>query len=396
MKYNFDEIIERSGSNSVKYDERLIKFKRKDILPLWVADMDFQVPKPVIDALVKRAEHGIFGYVSHSTSYKQAACDFMKRRHDWTIRPEEISFCTGVVSALSQLVREFTSPGDRVLIQTPVYPQFYHVIEAWEREVLENPLINDAGYYRIDFEDLEQKMKQSPKLLILCNPHNPVGRIWTKEELNQMGELCLKYKVRLISDEIHGDIELFGNKYTPTANLSEAIRSNTITCFSATKTFNLAGLQACCIWFPNQSWKESFDAFWRKLDIQRNNCFSLVAMETAWNEGEEWLDQMIEYVEHNMIFAKNFIDQYIPSIKVHLPEATYLLWLDCSDLNMNPQQLEEFMVQKAGIGLNNGNNFCRSLEGFMRMNLACPRIILSKALNQMKEAIENHLNSNRI
>lgn len=389
MKYNFDEIIDREGFHAAKYDERKKKFGRKDVIPLWIADMEFKTAQPVIDAMVKRAEHGIFGYVSKPDTYKMAAINFQKRRHAWDIEKDEMSFSVGIVPAIAELVREFTEVGDSVLIQTPVYPEFYEVVEAWEgRLVLENKLINEDGYYSMDFEDLEDKLKTSPKLMILCNPHNPVGRVWKKDQLERLGNLCVKYNVPLISDEIHGDMELFGNKYTPMWTISKEIRDNTIVCFSATKTFNLAGLQACFVVFPNDEWKNRFDAFWAGLDIHRNNCFSLVAMETAWNEGEEWLDQVIDYIEGNMKFVKEYIDRNIPQIKVSLPESTYLMWLDCTKLGMNPQSLEEFMVNKAGVGLNNGSNFCRGLEGFMRMNVACPRSMLENALQQIKDGIE--------
>ena len=389
MKYNFDEIIDRKGFHAAKYDERKKKFGKEDLIPLWIADMDFKTAQPVIDAMVKRAQHGIFGYVSKPDSYKEAAIDFQKKRHNWDIRMEEMSFSVGIVPAIAELVREFTQPGDKVLIQTPVYPEFYEVVEAWDgRIVIENELINEDGYYHMDFEDLEEKLKSSPKLMILCNPHNPVGRVWKKDELEKLGNLCIKYKVPLISDEIHGDMELFGNKYTPMWSLSKEIKDNTIVAFSATKTFNLAGLQACFIVFPKEAWQNRFDGYWAGLDIHRNNCFSLVAMETAWNEGEEWLDQVIDYIEGNMKFVKDYIDNNIPKIKVQLPESTYLMWLDCTNLGMKPYELEDFMVNKAGVGLNNGSNFCRGLEGFMRMNVACPRSVLEKALVQIKKAVD--------
>lgn len=388
MKYNFDEIVDREGFHAAKYDERKKKFGREDVIPLWIADMEFKTAQPVIDAMIKRAEHGIFGYVSKAESYKTAAINFQNRRHGWDIDKDMMSFSVGIVPAIAELVREFTQAGDSVLIQTPVYPEFYEVVEAWDgRKVIENRIINEDGHYSMDFEDLERKLRTGPKLMILCNPHNPVGRVWKRGQLEKLGKLCVKYNVPLISDEIHGDMELFGNKYTPMASLSKEIKDNTIVCFSATKTFNLAGLQACFVVFPNEEWKSRFDSYWSGLDIHRNNCFSIVAMETAWNQGEEWLNQVIEYIEANMKFVKEYIDKYIPKISLKLPEATYLLWLDCRRLGMNPQELEVFMVNKARVGLNNGSNFCRGLEGFMRMNVACPRSMLEKALFQIKDAI---------
>ena len=392
MKYNFDEKIDRIGTFTAKYDERIKKFGTDKVIPLWIADMDFKTAKPIIDACVKRAEHGIFGYVSKPLSYRQAACQFEKRHHNWDIDINNISFAVGIVPALSELVKEHTKPGDKVLIQTPVYPEFYDVVEAWEgRSVIENILKENEGYYTIDFEDFEAKLKMEPKLFILCNPHNPVGRVWKKEELKKMLDLCLKYKVPVIADEIHGDMELFGNKYTPVATLSDEIMRNTTCCFSATKTFNLAGLQACCIVFHDASWKEKFDKFWAGLDIHRNNCFSLVAMETAWRDGDEWLEQVIDYIEGNIKFAKEFIDREIPKVKMHLPEATYLIWLDFRGLGLSAEELDDFLINKAGVGLNNGKDFCRSIEGYMRMNVGHPRATIEKALIQIRDAIEHDL-----
>ncbi len=389
VKYNFDEVIDRRDFNSVKYDERMKKFGTDDVIPLWIADMDFRTAQPIIDAMIKRAEHGIFGYVSKPLSYKEAASEFQLRRHGWKLDPDTISFAVGIVPAMAELVREFVQPGEKVLIQTPVYPEFYNVVEVWEgREVVENKLLEKDGWYVIDFVDFEEKLKSGVKLFILCNPHNPIGRIWTKEELVKMGELCLKYNVPMISDEIHGDLELYGNKYTAFGTLSEELKKNTIICFAATKTFNLAGLQACSIVFHREDWKKRFDGFWSGLDIHRNNCFSLVAMEAAWRHGDEWLDQMLEYVGENMRFVKEYLEREIPQIKMTLPQATYLMWLDCRELGMDSKELNEFFVKKAKVGLNNGKDFCRSLDGYMRMNAAHPRAQLKQALEQIKEAVE--------
>ena len=389
VKYNFDEVIDRRDFNSVKYDERMKKFGTDDVIPLWIADMDFRTAQPIIDAMIKRAEHGIFGYVSKPLSYKEAASEFQLRRHGWKLDPDTISFAVGIVPAMAELVREFVQPGEKVLIQTPVYPEFYNVVEVWEgREVVENKLLEKDGWYVIDFVDFEEKLKSGVKLFILCNPHNPIGRIWTKEELVKMGELCLKYNVPVISDEIHGDLELYGNKYTAFGTLSEELKKNTIICFAATKTFNLAGLQACSIVFHRADWKKRFDGFWSGLDIHRNNCFSLVAMEAAWRHGDEWLDQMLEYVGENMRFVKEYLDREIPQIKMTLPQATYLMWLDCRELGMDSKELNEFFVKKAKVGFNNGKDFCRSLDGYMRMNAAHPRYQLKQALEQIKEAVE--------
>lgn len=391
MKYNFDKIIDRRNTYAVKYDERVKNFGTDDLIPLWIADMDFETAQPIIDVVKKRAEHGIYGYVSKPDSYFQAFCDWQKRRNNWDINKELVSFSPGVVPSLSVIVKEFTLENDKVLIQTPVYPEFYEVVEAWDRTVLENKLIEKDGYYSIDFEDFEEKLKMGPKLFILCNPQNPVGRVWTREELTKLTDLCLKYNVLIASDEIHADLMLWGNKHIPTATISKEVNDITITCTSCSKTFNLAGLQASFVVFSNGNYKNKFDRFWRNLEIHRNNCFSLVALETAYREGEEWLEQLIPYLEGNIEYIRDYCKNNIPQIKPVKPESTYLVWLDCRDLKLNNDELKNFMINKAHLGLNAGQGFSRSLSGYMRMNVACPRSILEKAMKQLEKAVKDLL-----
>jgi cystathionine beta-lyase len=389
MKYNFDEIIDRSSTFAVKYEEREKNFGTNDLIPLWIADMDFETAIPIKNAILKRAAHGIYGYTSKPDSYYQAFCDWQKRRNNWDVDKKLASFSPGVVPSLSAIVREFTDSDDKVLIQTPVYPEFYDVVEAWDRSVIENPLIEKDGVYSVDFEDLETKLKQKPKLFIFCNPQNPVGKVWSKKELKKITDLCLKYNVMIASDEIHSDLMLWGNKHIPTASISKEVSDITITCTSCSKTFNLAGLQASFVIFPNAEKKEKFDRFWRNLEIHRNNCFSLVAFEAAYKEGEEWLEQLIPYLEGNINYIREYCKDNIPQIKPGRPESTYLVWLDCRDLNMNNDELKDFMTHKAKLGLNAGNGFSRSLSGFMRLNVACPRSILEKAMKQLEEAVKS-------
>lgn len=396
MKYNFDKVIDRSNTYAVKYDERKKVFGTDNVIPLWIADMDFETAQPIIDAVKKRAAHGIYGYVSKPDSYFQAFCNWQKRRNSWDIQRNLVSFSPGVVPSLSVIVKEFTVENDKILIQTPVYPEFYDVIEAWDRTVLENQLIENNGVYSIDFEDFEEKLKQGPKLFIFCNPQNPVGRVWTREELTKITDLCLKYNVLIASDEIHADLMLWGNKHIPTATISKEVSDITITCTSCSKTFNLAGLQASFAVFPDKESKNKFDKFWRNLEVHRNNCFSLVALETAYNEGEEWLKQLIPYLEENIEYVQEYCSKHIPQIKPSKPESTYLMWFDCRDLGLNNEELNDFMINNARIGLNQGKNFCRSLSGFMRMNVACPRSILEKAMKQLEEAVSNLSTLNKI
>ncbi|MFV0517991.1 MAG: MalY/PatB family protein [Aminipila sp.] len=389
MKYNFDEIIDRSSNFSAKYDERKKKFGVDNVIPLWIADMDFKTAKPIIDALEERARQGIFGYTYRPESYYDAICQWQEERNNRLIDKSMISFSPGVVPSMSILVRELTEPTDFVLIQTPVYSEFYDVVENWGRKVIENPLKEIEGKYTIDFIDLEQKLAMKPKLFIFCNPHNPVGRVWTEQELKRVVELCIKYNVIIISDEIHSDLVLWGNKFIPTVHGCKGAEEQVITCLAASKTFNMAGLQASIVIFPNNELKQRFDYVWKGMDILRNNCFSLIATEVAYREGQEWLDQLIQYLQENMIFIDTYIKENIPQIKMVIPESTYLVWLDCRGLNMAQKELNEFMLNKAGLGLNSGDSFARKQEGFMRLNAACPRSVLEKALKQLEEAIKN-------
>ena len=387
MKYNFDEIIDRSHNRSAKYDEAGKKFGSRDVIPLWIADMDFKTAQPVIDALKARAEEGIWGYTSRPDSYYEAVCGWQKRRNGWDIDKSMISFNLGVVPALSSMVYVFTEPGDKVLIQTPVYSEFYDVTESWGREVVESPLKEQDGRWIIDFEDFEEKAKEA-KVFFLCSPHNPLGIVWTREELERMCHICIANNVLIVSDEIHSDLVFHGKKHIPTATLSPEIEAHVISCISGTKTFNLAGLQASATIFPNQELKARFDKFWFNLDIHRNNAFSTIAMEVAFNEGEEWLEQLLGYIGGNFEFIKDYCAANIPQVKPNVPDATYLVWLDCRGLGMGNEELRDFMIRKAGLGLNEGWSFGRSLSGFMRLNAACPRPVLEKAMEQLKHAVD--------
>lgn len=387
MKYNFDEVIDRNGNRSAKYDEREKKFGARDVIPLWIADMDFKTAQPVIDALKARAEEGIWGYTSRPDSYYEAVCGWQERRHGWEIDKKMISFSLGVVPSLSSMVHLFTKPGEKVLIQTPVYSEFYDVTESWGRQVVECPMVEKDGKWVIDFEDFEKKAKEA-KLFFLCSPHNPLGIVWEREQLVRMCGICIENGVQIVSDEIHSDLVFHGKTHIPTATLSLEIAAHVITCISGTKTFNMAGLQASAVVFPNQELKDIYDKFWFSLDIHRNNAFSSIAMETAFNEGEEWLEQLLEYISGNFDFIRDYCQEHIPQIKPNVPDATYLVWLDCRELGMENEELRAFMIEKAGLGLNEGWSFGRSLSGFMRLNAACSRNVLRQALKQLKEAVD--------
>lgn len=387
MKYDFDTVVDRSKNNAAKYDERIKKFGTDKVIPLWIADMDFKSPQPVIDALTARAQEGIWGYTSRPASYFEAICNWQQRRHGWTIDRSLVSWSLGVVPALSMLVKLFTPEGSKVLIQTPVYGEFYDVTEAWNRTVVENQLVEKDGKWTVDWEDFEAKLSQV-SMFLLCSPHNPLGIVWTREELTRMTDLCRKYGVLMVSDEIHSDLVFHGKNHIPTASLSEQVAGEVISCISGTKTFNLAGLQASTTVFPNMRMKELYDKAWMNMDIHRNNAFSLTAMEAAFNEGEEWLDQLLEYIDGNFNFIRDYCAAHIPQIKPNLPDATYLVWLDCRELGMTNEELRRFMIEKAGLGLNEGWSFGRSLNGFMRLNAACSRKVLEQAMKQLEEAVK--------
>ena len=392
MKYNFDEVIDRKNNHSVKYKELTKKFGVDDVIPLWIADMDFKTAQPVIDALEKKVQHGIFGYVYRPDEYFESFINWQKKRFGWEPKKEMLSFSIGIVPSLGALVQLFSEKGDKILIQTPVYSEFYDINEDNERIVIENRFIEKNGEYSLDLEDLENKLKENPKLFIFCNPHNPLGHVWTHEELKAIGNLCRKYNVPVISDEIHADLTLWDNNHIPMASISEEIRQNTITCTSTGKAFNLAGLQSATIVFNNLEVKAKFDKFWKDLEVHRNNPFNLVATIAAYSdEGEEYLNQLKEYLQNNILFLNDFFKEYIPEIIPNIPQATYLVWLDCRKLcekfGFDQKQLEEFMLTKAKLGLNEGRVYQKKLEGFMRLNVACPRAVLEKALNQLKNAI---------
>ena len=388
MKYNFDEPVDRSQNRSAKYDERVKNFGTDDVIPLWIADMDFKTAQPIIDACKKKAEEGIWGYTSRPDSYFKAYADWQERRNGWKFDPSLCSWSLGVVPALAGIIKLFTQKGEKVLIQPPVYPEFFDITENTGRTLVQNNFLERDGVWEVDFEDFERQAKDPEvKLFILCNPHNPLGRVWTKEELERMLTICFENDVLVVSDEIHSDLIFHGKKHTPAVLAAPGADKKVITCISVTKTFNLAGLQASTTVFPCLEMKKKFDSYWGGMDIHRNNAFSSVAMEAALNEGEEWLEQLLEYISGNLDYIKEYFDTRIPLIRANIPDATYLVWLDCRKLDMTDQELKEFMIRKAGLGLNPGSDFTRTLSGFMRLNAACPRATLEKALGQLERAV---------
>ena len=381
--YNFDEIIPRQGTGCLKYDKVNEFLGCENVLPMWVADMDFKTPDFIIEALQKRLEHPILGYFYHTEGFYRAMVTWMQKRHQWNISAKWICFSPGIVAGLSFLVQTFSQKNDKILIQTPVYHPFYEVVEKNGREILYNPLQIVGDRYEMDFNNLEAQLKLHPRMMILSNPHNPVGRCWTETELKQLAELCLKYNCLLISDEIHSDLMMRGFKHTPVAKISDEIAQNTITCMAPSKTFNLAGLATSEIIIPNPELRAKFKTFMNDTVHIFGNIFGDVALEAAYTHGAPWLDQLRDYLTDNVAYCKNFIAQNLPELKTYQHEATYLLWVNFQALGLPHEQLWNQLLNVAHLGFNDGRIFGTAGDNFMRFNLACPRSTVEEAMNRL-------------
>lgn len=389
----FQHVVNRKHTRSVKWDMVQDIFHTDDVLPMWVADMDFRAPEKVNEALCKRAEHGIYGYTMIDDDVKQTIIDWVKHRHSWEVNKDTLSFSPGVVTSLHIAIQALTKPNDNILIQTPVYTPFYNIIEAHERNVVKNPLIFEDGYYTIDFANFEAKLKDDGvKAFILCSPHNPVGRVWTKEELEEIARLCMKYDVLMLSDEIHGDLTFPNQKHIPLASLSEEIASKTVTCMSPSKTFNLAGLQASYMITTNADMKEKIDKGLQAQGLGMLNTMGNTALEAAYKYGEEWLDSLRLIIYENYQYVMDTLHEQTTNLKVTHSEGTYLLWIDCSGLGLNSADLETFMIKEAKVGLNKGMSYGDEGEQFMRLNLACPKETLEEGVRRIVQAANNHKN----
>ena len=388
MKYNFDRIIDRRHTHSVKWDLVEEIYGGSELLPMWVADMDFETAPCVAAALEHLAKTGVFGYPHRPQSYKDAVKGWMKRRHGWVIEDDWLSYSPGVVTALSLCILAYSRPGDRVIIQPPVYYPFAKCIENNGRRVANNPLKFENNRYVMDFENLEKRATNRTRLMIISSPHNPVGRVWTSDELQKVGEFCVKNDIVLVSDEIHSDLIYKGYKHIPTASVSEDIARQTITCMAPSKTFNLAGLKTSSIIISNPALRKMYNAMLGNLSIGMDNSFGLVALEAAYTHGEDWLEELLVYLEANRDYVEKYIETNIPGINVIPCEGTYLLWLDCRALDFEDKALDEFMLKKAKLWLDDGPMFGPGGEGFQRINIACPRSTLEEALSRLKRAVK--------
>ena len=385
--WNFDRPVKREDTDCIKYDLREEIFGVKNIIPMWVADMDFLTPDFIVESLHKRLDHEIYGYSFRSPEYYQSIIKWIKIRHNWTVEREWISFSPGIVPALNFCTLAFSQPGDSIVVQPPVYFPFFTAVESHGRNLIYNRLTESEGEWSMDFNSLVSGINDKTKMIIISNPHNPVGRVWTHEELNILGDICLKHNILIISDEIHCDLVLPGFIHTPVASLSEKIAEITITLIAPSKTFNLAGLSTSSVIISNPVLRKAFNKIVDNLHIGSGNIFGTTASIAAYTHGYEWLDALLDYIDHNVEFVKDYCNEMIPEIIPVSPEATYMIWLDCRKFGMNGKELQNFFVTKADVGMNEGSTFGPGGEGFMRMNLGTTHQTVMKAMEQIEKAV---------
>ena len=387
MTTNFDEIIDRRNTSCLKYDFATERGYPANIDPFWVADMDFRAPQPVIDELVRRAQHGIFGYTNPKDDYRQTLLDWFRVYHNWSPSAKSLTITPGVVFALCMAVRAFTKPGEAVLIQQPVYYPFTESIRDNGRELVNSPLILKDGHYTIDFADFEQKIQDHQvRLFLLCSPHNPVGRVWTRAELLEMAAICARHDVLIAADEIHHEFIRPGFHHTVLASLSPAIADRIVTCTAPSKTFNLAGLQLSNIFIENTAMRRKFRQEVAAAGYSQPNALGLFAAKAAYTYGREWLTELLAYLEGNYQFTRQFLQRELPHVQLIEPEGTYLLWLDFSYYGLSDEALDQTIIHKANLWLDSGHIFGPAGSGFQRLNIACPRSILEKGLRQLASA----------
>jgi cysteine-S-conjugate beta-lyase len=387
MIWNFDEPSKREGTNCIKYDLREETFGVKDIIPMWVADMDFNTPDFIIEALRERLKHEICGYSFRPPEYYSSIIDWIKLRHNWTIEKDWICFSPGIVPALNFCILAYTKPGDKIIVQPPVYFPFFSAVESHGRNLVYNRLKETDGKWEMDFDSLVASIDCNTKMIIISNPHNPVGRVWTPEELTKLAGICLMNNILIISDEIHSDLVLPGYIHTPIASLSEKIADNTVTMIAPSKTFNLAGLSTSSVIISNTSLRNSFNRVTDNLHVGNGNIFGTIASIAAYSYGHKWLGALLDYIDHNIDFTEDYCRKMIPEIIPVMPEATYMIWLDCRKFGMSGKELQNFFVNKAGIGMNEGSTFGPGGEGFMRMNLATNHQTVMRAMEQIERAV---------
>ncbi|HHT68626.1 MAG TPA: putative C-S lyase [Firmicutes bacterium] len=387
---SFDQIVDRRNTQCVKWDGATEVFGKEDLLPMWVADMDFCPPQAVVEAVKARAAHGIYGYEIKPASLHEAVLNWLKTRHNWVVDPSWLSYSPGVVSGLATAILALTEPGDRIVIQPPVYPPFFAVGDQNDRVIVENPLIEENGRYTMNLPELEEIFRSGVKFFVLCSPHNPVGRVWTRSELLALAELFVKYEVTVLSDEIWSDLVFPGHKHTPLASLSPEIADRVITFMAPSKTFNLAGLYLSDVIIPNQGLRDRFTNQMERTAQVHLNVFAPVAAEAAYREGQEWLGELLTYLTENVAFLKSELAKITSKIRVVQSEGTFVVWLDCRELDIPAEELNKFFVEKAGIALNDGAMFGSAGVGFQRMNIGCPRSVIKDAVERIAKALQDH------
>ena len=389
MKYDFDKIIDRTGTESLKWVYPRKVLKVEDAIPMWVADMDFEAPPAVVEAIRNRAAHGVYGYPLIPPSFWQAAIGWLKRRHGWEIRKDWMAKTPGIVPALNYSVRAFTKPGDGVIIQTPVYFPFYHAVENNGRRVVRNALRFDGRRYTMDLEDLERKLDEGSRMLILCSPHNPVGRVWTRDELEALGRLAKERDLVVVSDEIHADLVYSGHRHHVLAALSSDLADRTVTCIAPSKTFNIPGLSTAVVIASNPKLLGAFKDETERAGFELGQVFGIIGFEAAYSQGDDWLDELLPYLEANVDFMEKFLEAQIPAIRLVRPEGTYLALLDCRGLGLEPAALNDFFLNKARVYFSDGVLFGEEAAGFVRINFGCPRALLVEALERIERAVKN-------
>lgn len=389
MVYDFDTEIDRMQTSSYKWSFMKQMTGLEDLYPLWVADMDFACSPDIVDALKERVAHPIYGYTGPTDGYHQGLINWMDKRHDWKgVEKEWVTYTPGVVSGFSLAIQAYSQPGDKVVIQPPVYYPFKNQILANGRQIVNNPLKVVDGKYEMDFEDLEKKIDEKTRMIILCSPHNPIGRVWKKDELKKLVEICVEKDIVIVSDEIHNDLILGDIKHTPTATISKEAMDRTVTLVAVSKTFNLAGMSTANAIIPNKRLRDMFQAAAGKSALH-NNLIGIIAQDAAYNKGEPWLEEALEYMRGNLKYFEEFIAERIPGLLVYPLEGTYLAWVDCTSLAMDDEKLNEFMLKKAKLWLDEGTLFGAEGSMFMRFNLACPRSILERALESLEKAVKD-------
>ena len=389
MMFDFDTIIDRTGTESMKWAHPRRDLGAPDAIPMWVADMDFASPPAVVEALERRVRHGVFGYPETPPSFFEAAAGWMKRRHDWAVDPGWLALTPGIVPALNVIVRAFTRPGDPVLVQPPVYHPFFYAIENNDRRVVRNPLRFDGARYTMDLEDLRTKIDAPGRLLILCSPHNPVGRVWTRPELEALGRLAVERDLIVVSDEIHHDLVYRGHRHHVFAALAPELAQQTITCVAPSKTFNIAGLSTAAVVLANADLKRTFENEMERSGFDLGNALGIVAFEAAYRRGESWLDELLAYLEGNVDLIERFVAERLPGLRLVRPEGTYLALIDARGLGLPPEALNEFFLRQAGVYFSDGRMFGEEAAGFVRVNFGCPRAVLLEALERVERAVRS-------